>query len=158
MTNSKRLVTAYIEWLMERPAYAITLTFNWLGRVTPISAEQAIKEFGAFVDRARLGKRFYKKPVGARTKFILVPEKFSGGYPHYHGVIQCPTEDGTSIAVADHAALFEEAWRAVVPSGTVRLEPVHDAEGWGRYITKETGMNFERTVQSYDNWSDRSGQ
>ena len=156
--ESKNLVTAYIEWLMERPSYAITLTFNWLGGIMPASAEEKIREFGAFIDRARLGSRFYKKPVEARTKFILVPEKFGGGYPHYHGVIQCPPEDGTSIAGADHAALFEEAWRAVVPSGTIRLEPVHDTEGWGRYITKETGVNFERTVHSYDQWSSRSGQ
>lgn len=156
--NSKRLTTEYIEWLMQRPVYAITLTFNWLGRVTPVSAEQTIKEFGAFIDRTRLGKRFYRKPVDDRTKFILVPEKFAGGYPHYHGVIQSPLEAGARTTAADDAALFEEAWRAIVPSGNVRLTPVHDPAGWGRYITKETGMNFEGTVHSYDQWSDRGGE
>lgn len=156
--NRERLTEAYIGWLMQRPVYAVTLTFNWLGFVTPVSAEEKIREFGSFIDRVRLGRRFYKKPVGSRTKFILIPEKFTGGYPHYHGVIQCPPEDGARVTVADHAALFEEAWRTVVPSGTVRLEPVHDAEGWGRYITKETGMNFEGTVHSYDQWSDRGGE
>lgn len=156
--NSKKLTDAYIAWLMERKVYALTLTFNWLGRVTTTSAERKIREFGAFIDRARLGKRFYRKPVEDRTKFILVPEKFTGGYPHYHGVIQCPPEDGARIAASDHAGLFEAAWRAVVPSGTVRLEQVHDAEGWGRYITKETGMNFAGTVHSYDQWSNRGGE
>lgn len=156
--NNKRLTSEYIRWLMQRPVYAITLTFNWLERVTPGSAERKIRDFGAFIDRARLGSRFYRKPAESRTKFILVPEKFTGGYPHYHGVIQCPPEDRARVTVAKNAALFEEAWRAVVPSGTVHLEPVHDADGWGRYITKETGMNFAGTVHSYDQWSSGGGQ
>lgn len=158
MMNNRTIVREYIRWLMQRPVYAVTLTFNWLDRVTPVSAERKIREFGGFIDRARLGKRFHRKPVESRTKFILVPEKFTGGYPHYHGVIQCPPDDGGRVTGADNAALFEEAWRTVVPSGTVRLEPVHDADGWGRYITKETGMDFSGTVHSYDQWSSRGGQ
>ncbi len=133
--ESKNLVTAYIEWLMERPSYAITLTFNWLGGIMPASAEEKIREFGAFIDRARLGSRFYKKPVEARTKFILVPEKFGGGYPHYHGVIQCPPEDGTSIAGADRAALFEG-------HGGPSFPPAPSA--WNRCTMPRAGVDTSR--------------
>jgi hypothetical protein len=41
--KSKNIVTAYIEWLTERPSYAITLTFNWLGGIVPASAEEKIR-------------------------------------------------------------------------------------------------------------------
>jgi hypothetical protein len=155
--DSSRLKTAYFSWLLERPAFAITLTFNWLGNVAVRSAEQTIRDFGALIDRARLGNRFYKKPAESRTKFILIPEKFSAGYPHYHGVIQCPPADGSRTAAHEYRAVVEEAWKAVVPSGTIRLEAIHDAEGWAHYVTKETGMNYDGAVHSYDHWSFKGG-
>jgi hypothetical protein len=155
--NSSKLRSAYFTWLLDRPSFAITLTFNWLGDIAARSAEQKIREFGAFIDRARLGKRFYRKPAEARTKFMLIPEKFSAGYPHYHGVIQCPLADGSRTAPHEYQAAVEDAWRAVAPSGTIRLEPIHDADGWAHYVTKETGMNYDGVVHSFDHWSSKCG-
>lgn len=156
MSNSG-LKSAYIYWLLDRPAFAITLTFNWVGEIAARSAEQAIRDFGALIDRARLGSRFYKKPAEVRTRFILIPEKFSMGYPHYHGVIQCPAAEGSRMAPHEYPAAVEDAWRTVAPSGTIRLEPIHDADGWAHYMTKETGMNYDGVVHSFDHWSFHSG-
>jgi hypothetical protein len=150
--NSTDVHLAYIRWLLARPVFAATVTFNWIGRVALPVAEQKVREFGAWIDRARLGKRFYRSPAEARTKFILIPEKFGDGHPHYHGLIQHPDDRLARHPADNYPALFETAWRAVVPGGSVKIVPLDDEEGWARYCTKETGLNYASVVHSYDHW------
>lgn len=152
MNRVKETLSAYWSWMSSRTVYAITLAFNWRGGVGVKSGSRAVKSFGAKLDAYRLGSRFYRKPIGDRTQFVLLPEKW-GAYPHYHGLFQVPDDARARRQPSDYPALIGATWKSIVPAGTADVRDIYDADGWLDYISKETAMNDDAVVQSLDHWA-----
>lgn len=144
----------YIDWISRRPSFAVTLTFNWRGNISPRSSAQCVRLLGRKIDELRLGSRYYKKPVEARSLFVFVPEKW-GSYPHYHGVFQMPCPSFGRGITNDYSALIRMFWSDIVPAGTADVQDLYDPDGWLSYMTKETPLSDDAVVFAHDHWSVR---
>lgn len=109
------------------PALAITLAFN---RVTsPAAAVRDLRHLHARLDRMVLGRSWAKRSDD-RSTYVAVIEHVDTNL-HIHLALSCAPQFVERMAGA--VAII---WEEMVPGGTVVVEPVTDAPGWGRYISK----------------------
>ncbi len=109
------------------PALAITLAFN--RDTTPASAARDLKHLHARLDRMVLGPGWAKR-VDDRSTYVTVVEHADTNL-HIHLALGCAPEFVDSIASA-----VPPIWKQMVPSGSVVVEPITDATGWGNYLAK----------------------
>ena len=152
MDTSTRVKKAYTQWYASGEAFMVTLTFNWGNAVSPSAARVRLRDFSRALDRQRLGGRYYQFAATDRTMFSLVPEKFEAGYPHFHGLLRVPDDSNAAFSPPDYASFVIGCWKQVTPSGTNVLKPLRD-EGALCYATKETAMNSDNAVHSFDFWA-----
>lgn len=110
------------------PALAITLAFN--RDTTPTAAAADLRHLHARLDRMTLGHSWAKR-TSQRTASIAVIEHPTTNL-HIHLALSCQPQ-----FVARLQAEVPDIWAQMVPSGSVKVEPIFDALGWGRYISKE---------------------
>ncbi|MNS34785.1 hypothetical protein D3C72_669200 [compost metagenome] len=152
MVTNSVVKRAFTGWYASGVSFMVTLTFNWGSAVSPHAARARLREFSRALDRRRLGGRFYQFAAADRTMFSLVPEKFDAGYPHFHGLIRVPDDQNATRPPRDYPAFITDCWKEVTPSGTIALAPLRD-DGALFYATKETAMNSDEAVHSFDFWS-----
>ena len=149
--DSEALLIAWVQFFQRRPAYFVTLTFNWGSVPSKVRAVASLREFSRRLDEVRLGSRFYEFPARYRTPFLLVPEKEVCASLHYHGLIGEP-DDGRSRAIPEsYPDLVGRCWRAAVPSGTADVQPLVSV-GALAYSTKETRLTSDDVVCAHDFW------
>ena len=109
------------------PALAITLAFN--RDTTPACAARDLRHLHARLDRMILGPGWAKREDD-RTKYVAVIEHVERNL-HIHLALSCAPEFVEQIASA-----VVGIWKEMIPTSSVVVEPVTDAPGWGRYISK----------------------
>lgn len=119
---------------------AVTFVFNWAS-TSQFKAKSKLQIFQKIIDEDRLGPRFYKRKAGRRLDFLVAPEKFQAGHPHYHGLMALPADDLDRRGVTGAMQHYRDTWKAVVPSGGLHIEPVWDLPGWIAYSSKENSLS-----------------
>lgn len=111
------------------PALFITLAFN---RSTTLETAQAkLGELHRRWCRAIFGKRWNAKDFDWPS-VIAVAEHVNLDNLHLHLAVACDDEAARCIV-----AVTPKQWAALVPSGDVDCQAIHDAFGAGDYMAKE---------------------
>jgi hypothetical protein len=102
-------------------------------------ARQLLKEWDARMNRALLGPKWANRPDERMFNFYFLEKPNTN--PHWHGLIMLGGFDDETLA---HRAkiLTEKAepiWKAIKPSGTVKVKPIYHQQGASNYIAKELG-------------------
>lgn len=129
---SEKRISQYKGWLGNN-TYALTAVFN-RNYVSAETGGEALREFHKRIDCDRLGGRFYAKPIGQRSRLLVISEKWDA-HPHYHGYLALP--EGAEIGVEEIKDRYEQIWRDVFPGGTMQIDALHDFDGWAGYVSKE---------------------
>jgi hypothetical protein len=136
MLTKDAVISGWIEYYALKNPLAVTFVFNW-NTANTYKANNKLREFHKVIDEERLGCRFYKRKPERRLDFLVAPEKFQAGHPHYHGLMSLPFDELERRGVPGAIQHYQAAWKAVVPSGGLHIEPVWDLEGWIAYSSKE---------------------
>lgn len=147
-----RLLDAWTSFFQERPAYFVTVTFNWRGGMHKSRARERLRIFSRQLDQRRLGSRFYEHPPSERTLFMFVPEAEDCAMLHYHGLLREPDDSNSKYVPDDYKSFIAECWKSVVPSGTCDVQNLTDS-GALFYSTKETSFNSDDVIGSHAFWS-----
>ncbi|MGE5565973.1 MAG: hypothetical protein ACM3YN_07465 [Parcubacteria group bacterium] len=136
----KNILTAYGDWYHRRNGIAVTFVANqdW----SKSTFESRLKTFHETVDRRRLGGRFYSKQADVRLDFMVAPEMFGCGHPHYHGFLSLPDDDLAKYGRDGTMRLYEATWRMLTPSGSLLCaDLIPDKLGtWAEYCSKENDL------------------
>lgn len=155
-SNQRPASAAWTSMFAGGTSFYVTLTFNWRGDVRPSSATSVLRDLSYKLDSARLGGRFYEFGVPDRTLFLLIPEKLDS-YPHYHGLVMAPDDTHARQPQPDFPTFLQSCWKLVAPGGSFNCQPLRDV-GALNYATKETDLNSDLAVCSFQFWSHKSLQ
>jgi len=115
------------------------------------SARSKLKTFQKLIDERRFGRLFYKRKPERRLDFLVAPEKFVDGHPHYHGILAVPDDHLALYEAGELIDLYQQTWRSVVPAGQSEFKPLFDPVCWLNYSSKENCISTsDRTIWSMD--------
>jgi hypothetical protein len=138
--SKREILAAYGEWYHRRSGIAVTFVANqdWSKR----TFEDRLKTFHKTIDRRRLGGRFYSKEAHRRLNFMVAPEMFREGHPHYHGFLSLPGDDLSKYGRDGAMRLYEATWKLLVPSGSMMCTDLipNRLGGWAEYCSKENDL------------------
>lgn len=140
MIDKQAVISGWSEYYAPKLPVAVTFVFNWKS-ASNRTARLKLKEFHARVDRQRFGSRFYKEKADKRLDFLVSPEKFKDGHPHYHGLLAFPPEDLILNGFDALGERYQAIWASVVPGGSLDIKQVWDADGWIAYASKENSLS-----------------
>jgi hypothetical protein len=136
----KRILSAYGEWYYSRNGIAVTFVANqnWSKSIF----EDRLRIFHQTIDRRRLGGRYYSKEADIRLDFVVAPEMFSCGHPHYHGFLSIPDDDLSKYGKDGTMRLYEATWKMLTPSGSLQCADLipDRVGGWAEYCSKENDL------------------
>jgi hypothetical protein len=148
MQSKNALMSGWSDhYKLKNPA-AVTFVFNNDNHNFK-SAKDTLRQFHRLMDERRLGHYFYKRKSNQRLDFLVSPEKFDCGHPHYHGIIAIPEQELSDRQFHQVAETYQQAWRQVADAGSLELKPLFDAVGWLEYSSKENCISTsDRTIWS----------
>lgn len=125
-----------VRWLQsQRMSHGVTLNVN-----RHVTLPKLTKMFAAFcrdVDRHRLSKAVHKVPSDQRLLAFAFPEHLATN-PHLHVVAKLEPAWWPERFVGNFVEKTAPMWSKITGgAGSIQGEPLHDEEGWGRYVTKE---------------------
>ena len=148
MQSKSALISGLSEHYKAKNPAAITFVFN-NDYYSLNQAKEKLKKFHRIADERRLGQYFYKKKPIQRLDFLVSPEKFDCGHPHYHGIIAIPERELLDRQLHQVAELYQQTWQEVAPAGSLVLRPLFDVRGWLEYSSKENCISTsDRTIWS----------
>lgn len=140
---------AVVRWIVDSGCdHAVTLATN--ARMPLKRALSRVREWLYRMEKATRGCRPERLPMEARLFAFIVPEHIDTNV-HFHLAIRLV--DGRDVTVDALDAVYELAereWAMVLPSGDIKIKPVTDAAGWGRYMTKDHYLRGTTLVLSHD--------
>lgn len=155
MNNSPaNRIREWSSFFAELTSYFVTLTFNWKGSYCDRSCANSLKSLSRALDEKRLGGRFYEHTFPDRTLFFFIPEKLDS-YAHYHGLVREPDNRSARNVTLSFTDLLADCWREVSPAGNIDVQPLRD-EGALFYASKETSLDSDQAIFSFDYWSPSS--
>lgn len=130
MTDRRALRNEYREWLISlQPNYVVCPAFH--RPETLQNAERKIKNLFNMLQGFVLGRDWAKKPAETRLWAVGFYEAIKTDL-HCHIAVRTP--DGWGKALHEYAP---QAWRKLVPCGTLKADDIHDLRGAVDYLTKE---------------------
>lgn len=139
--NIDRIIDGYVNIVKNQNYnYAITLKPNDGYPRNAIAMDSLFHKFHFRLDRKLIGPRFnMPKYDDIRTASFIFMEGF-GETAHLHGALkvhESRLEQFESFFPRGIATSFGKSlWSNVMPSGTIKVDEIHDIEGWARYTFK----------------------
>jgi hypothetical protein len=140
---------ALIRWIVESECdHAVTLATN--ARMPLKRALERVRQWFYRMEKIIRKCRPERLPTEARMFGFIVPEHV-GTNVHFHLAVRLV--DGRDITAGDLETIYEIAerqWSILQPSGSFKIKPISDANGWARYITKDYYVRGTSLVLSHD--------
>lgn len=132
-----------VKWIVDTECdYAVTLALNSSMSLT--RARERLSEWLYRMDWITRRCRPERLPHDARLLAFIIPEHMETNI-HFHLAMRLVDgHDVTDASVETVIKIAERQWSAIQPSGTIKIKPILDVDGWGNYITKD---HYKRGVQ-----------
>lgn len=147
--NKASLIRGYLSLFPRDCSVASSFVFNYNRSNFPLCREK-LKEFGREVDYNAFGSRFYKRSLQERMLFVVAPEMFDAGHPHFHGLLKFNSRHLDERGPLVSMLLYEDIWQRVVPGGSALFKYMHAPREWCAYSTKETSFADDKAIWSCD--------
>lgn len=130
MAYDRELRKGYIELCRSfAPDTMVTLATHQLWTLERMT--KLVGAFAARMDDYALGTRWFKEPRFRRANGMFFIEHV-GSNIHAHGLVRFPYGDTHS-----HLLIGERVWKALCPSGTIKVDPMYRFGRAAVYCTKE---------------------